>query len=441
MKQENIIDVLRRFCDEPCDCGKRHHFCVDEIIVEKGAIGRVAEVISRYRAQKVFVLADRHTYEAAGKRICEVLASENIETVLHIFEQETVEPDEYTVGSAIMHYDPTCQFILGIGSGVINDIGKIISGVSQKPYLIFGTAPSMDGYASATSSMSVGGLKVSLPSKQPNVIMADTEILAHAPTKLLQAGLGDMLAKYVAVCEWRIAHLLVDEYYCARVAELVMSCLEKCVSNLDGLLKREEEAVANVFEGLVVCGIGMSLAGCSRPASGVEHYFSHIWDMRGLSKGTPVALHGIQCAVGTRLALEYFERLKSVRPDREKALRAAADFDFAAWSETLRDFIGDGAEAMIAQEAREGKYDRARHAERLERILSHWSEILAIIDTLPSEREIVAILDRLGAPKTAEEIRIAPEILPLTFAATKDIRDKYVLSRLYWDLGILNENA
>ena len=219
------------------------------------------------------------------------------------------------------------------------------------------------------------------------------------------------------------------------------SCLEKCVSNLDGLLAREEEAVANVFEGLVVCGIGMSLAGCSRPASGVEHYFSHIWDMRGLAKGTPVALHGIQCAVGTRLAIQRFERIKALLPDRERALRAVSEFDFSVWSEKLRDFIGEGAESMIAQEEREGKYDRARHAARLERILSHWNEILELIDTLPREEEIVTLLERLGAPKSAQEIGIDPATVPMTFMATKDIRDKYVLSRLYWDLGVLNEHA
>lgn len=132
----------------------------------------------------------------------------------------------------------------------------------------------MDGYASATSSMSIGGLKVSLPSKQANVIMTDTEVLAKAPLNLLQAGIGDMLAKYLAICEWKIAHLVVGEYYCSRIAGMIMSSLEKCVSNLDGLIRRDEQAVANVFEGLVLCGVGMSLAGCSRPASGVEHYWA-----------------------------------------------------------------------------------------------------------------------------------------------------------------------
>ena len=438
MKSETLIQSLRRFCDTRCECGKIHDFCIDDIIVENGAINRVAEVVSRYHVKKVFVLADKNTYEVAGEQICGCLSKANIAVSKYVFKVDVLEPDEYAVGSATMGFDSSCDMIVAVGSGVINDIGKILANTSKKPYLIFGTAPSMDGYASATSSMSIGGLKVSLPSKQANVIMTDTEVLAKAPKELLQAGIGDMLAKYVAICEWKIAHLVVGEYYCSRIADMVMSSLEKCVSNLDGLIRRDEQAVANVFEGLVLCGVGMSLAGCSRPASGVEHYYSHIWDMRGLSKGTPVALHGIQCAIGTRLAIQKYEQLKAITPNREKALAYASHFDFATWSETLRDFVGAGAEQMIAQEVKEGKYNKERHAKRLDVILEHWNDLLEIMNSMPREAEIIALLDRLNAPKTLEDIGLSEDILSLTFKATKDIRDKYVLSRLYWDLGILD---
>lgn len=421
MLKENTIQKLRRFCDTKCDCGKHHDFCIDDIIVEKGAINRVADVIARYHVEKIFLLADSNTYEAAGKQINETLLQAGFSVSKYVFREKQLEPDEYAVGSAMMHFDSSCQFVLAVGSGVINDIGKIIASISKKPYLIFGTAPSMDGFASATSSMSMDGLKVSLPSKQANVIMTDTEILAKAPLVLLQAGIGDMLAKYVAICEWKIANVVVGEYYCSHVADMVLSSLKKCVSNLDGFLAREEDAIANVFEGLVLCGVGMSLAGCSRPASGVEHYFSHIWDMRGLSKGTPVALHGIQCAIGTRLAIQKYDQIKNVTPDREKALAYASKFDFDTWSETLREFVGVGAEQMIAQEAKEKKYDCERHEKRLDVILSHWTELLDIMNEIPSEAEIVSILDRIGAPKTVEEIGLNAEILPLTFQATKDI--------------------
>ena len=75
--------------------------------------------------------------------------------------------------------------ILAVGSGVINDIGKILASSTKNPYVIVGTAPSMDGYASATSSMSVDGLKVSLPSKSADVIIGDLQILKNTPKGLI----------------------------------------------------------------------------------------------------------------------------------------------------------------------------------------------------------------------------------------------------------------
>ena len=103
-----------------------------------------------------------------------------------------------------------------------------------------------------------------------------------------------MLAKYVSICEWRIANLITGEYYCETIAQMVRTALKKCVDNAEGLLKRDEEAIKAVFEGLIIGGVAMSYAGVSRPASGVEHYFSHVWDMRALEFGTNMDLHGIQ---------------------------------------------------------------------------------------------------------------------------------------------------
>ena len=94
---------------------------------------------------------------------------------------------------------------------------------------------------------------------------------------------------------------------------------------------------------------------------------------------------------------------------------------------------------MIAQEAKEGKYNKERHAKRLDVILEHWNELLEIMNSMPREAEIIALLDRLNAPKTLEDIGLSEDILSLTFKATKDIRDKYVLSRLYWDLGLFDQ--
>ncbi len=423
-----------------CSCGKRHDAQIDAYIIKKDAISMLGDYIRQYGCSKAFLLSDAHTHAAAGERVTAHLTAEGIPFSSYIFQEDHLEPDEHAVGSAVMHYDVTCDIVVAIGSGVINDIGKLLAKTAKTPYIIVATAPSMDGYASASSSMSMDGLKVSLPAKCANVIIGDIDVLKDAPETMLIAGLGDMLAKYISICEWRISHLITGEYYCERIAQMIRDALQKCIDHADGLLGRDENAIIAVFEGLIKGGVAMNYAGLSRPASGVEHYFSHIWDMRGLEFGTPVALHGIQCAIGTLYAARLYDRLRTLTPDREKALTYAKSFDAAAYQTDLKHFLGKGADAMIAIDEKEQKYDISKHAKRFEIIAAHWEEILAVInEEVPTAKQLAAVLDTIHAPKSAEEIGIDASLLPMTFAATKDIRDKYVLSRLCWDLGILSE--
>lgn len=422
-----------------CDCGKEHIF-ESEVIIGSGVLSDLPSILKSKGFKKPFVFADNNTYFAAGKKVMNLLKDNGIEANKYVFKKENLEPDEINVGLAVMHYNPDCDVVIGVGSGVINDICKIVAATGNKPYIIVATAPSMDGYASASSSMTMEGLKISLNSKCADIILGDLDILCDAPLKMMISGLGDMLAKYVSICEWRIAHIITDEYYCEDVANLVKEALKKCVNNAEGLLKRDKEAVKAVFEGLVLCGAAMKFAGVSRPASGVEHYLSHIWDMRGAEFGTPVSFHGIQCGIGTLIAIKLYEQIKAITPDREKALEYVSKFNFDVWSNDLRKFVGKGAECMIALEMKEQKYNKAAHAKRLEKIINNWDKILKIIDEeMPSSKEIEMLLDKLGAPKTLEDIGLHCSILPITFKATKDIRDKYVLSRLCWDLGIIDD--
>ena len=423
-----------------CACGKLHTKTVDDFITAKGAVNKLPEYIKSYNAKKAFIVADVNTYPLAGEKICALLDANGIGHAQYIFSEKNLEPDEHSVGSAVMHFDNSCDIIVTIGSGVLNDISKILATVAAKPYIIVATAPSMDGYASNSSSMARDGLKISLPSKCPNVIIGDVDILKTAPAHMAKSGLGDMLAKYVSICEWRIANLIMGEYYCEEIANLVRKALKKCVDNASGLLKNDETSISAVFEGLILSGNAMEYAGISRPASGGEHYISHIWDMRGLSFGSTVDLHGIQCAIGTRYTIAAYEQIKKLVPDKEKACAYVRSFDLSEWNDSLRKFVGDGAEAMIDLEKKEGKYDAEKHSKRIELIADSWDKILKIIEEeLPSLEEFDRILDVIEAPKTAGEIGIDDSIVPMTFKASKDIRDKYVLPRLAWDLGVIDE--
>lgn len=422
-----------------CSCGRDHTCDVRKVLTGVGALTALPHELAALGITKPFILCDPNTYKAAAARVEALLTESGMTFTTFRFSAERPEPDEYAVGAAVMNFDKSCDGILAVGSGVVGDVSKLLANLTGLPYAIVATAPSMDGYASATSSMTRGGLKVSIPSTCATLIVGDTEILKNAPTEALISGLGDMLAKYVSIVEWKISHILTGEYYCEAIAELVRDSLRVCVDNVEGLLHRENEAVEAVFNGLVLCGMAMSLAGCSRPASGVEHYFSHLWDMRGAEFGTPTSTHGIQCALGTLYAIRLYEEIRSLTPDRSKALTYAEQFDLTAWNTALRAFLGRGAETMIALEEKEGKYNLTKHSARLSVILDHWEELTSIMAELPAADEVEHILRSVGCPVTPEEIGLASDLLPMTLKASKDIRDKYVLSRLLWDLGLLDD--
>jgi glycerol-1-phosphate dehydrogenase [NAD(P)+] len=340
-----------------------------------------------------------------------------------------------------MAFDTGCDVIMAIGSGVINDCCKVLAHVSGRRSIVIATAPSMDGYASNSSSMIQNRVKVSLYNSCPSAIIADTDILKDAPMRMLQAGLGDMLAKHISLCEWRISHIVTGEYYCENIAGLVRTSLKKCISAADGLERREPAAIQSITEGLVLSGIAMSYAKFSRPASGLEHYFSHLWEMMALDRGKGFELHGIQVGVGTYLTLRLYDAIRLMVPSRLKAEAFIAGFDNSAWEEEMRGIFGKAADAIITDEhTKFHKNDPPRHAVRLHAILTNWNEIQTIISQeLPATVTIRQLMNKMHMPMTPADLGISPEDTQAAFIGSRDIRDKYLTSSLLWDLGLLHE--
>ena len=435
------IDWLMANDGFECACGKRHYGLLKDCIIGEDALSALPGMIRKYSGTHPFILCDTLTYEAAGKAVTELLTKENIPYIIHIIERIHPAPDEKIVGEAVMYCDEKCDIVVAVGGGVINDTCKILAAAKKVTDIYVATAPSMDGFASASSSMERGGLKVSLNSKCPDVVIGDAEILANAPTHMIRSGIGDMIAKYVSIVEWQIAALLIGEYYCPTIAEIVRASLEVCVKVAEDAVNGDHDAVCRLTEGLVMSGLAMNYAGISRPASGMEHYISHIIDMRALEFGTPADLHGIQCGMATLLTVQAYEKLMQITPDKEKALAYVKNFSLDGWFEHLRAQLGHGAEAMIAGERKEKKYDIEKHAARLEKILANRDEIRRIAGELPSSAELRAFFESIGHPMSGKEFGLTETELREAFLMAKDIRDKYVIGRMLWDFGILEEFA
>jgi len=245
----------------------------------------------------------------------------------------------------------------------------------------------------------------------------------------------------VALCEWRIASIVNEEYYCGNVAGLMRTALEKIVAQVSGLRERDPAAVQATVEGLVLSGIAMSYVGSSRPASGFEHYFSHLWEMMALERGIPFELHGIQVGVGTLQALRIYDVIRTMHPDKEKALAFVCDFDQEKWNDELRRILGKTAETVIALERDVfHNNDTEEHARRIERIIAHWDDILRFMEEeLPSTQEIERIMKELDMAMEPEEIGFTRQDTLDAFRAARDTRKKYLTSSMLWDMGELYE--
>ena len=426
-----------------CECGLRHQAPIRFIRVGAGAVSSIPEALKALNAKKPFIVCDLNTKEAAWPFVEPVLRENGIEYGMHCFNtHQRLEPNEQVMGAISFAYDTSCDVVMALGSGVINDNCKIIAHIAGVPSMVVGTAPSMDGYASNSSCMIIGGVKVSLYDGMPEALIADTDIMKDAPMRMLQAGLGDMLAKYIAICEWRIAALVNGDHYCEKIARLMRRSLAKVASAADKLADRDPAVVGNIVDGLILSGIAMCFNTNSRPASGLEHYFSHVWEMRALERGEESDLHGIQVGVGCYLTFKLYEQIRRIRPDRDRALRFVENFDQALWERETRRVFGSAAEGIIATALAEGRNDPAAHAARLEKIIAHWDEILAIIDEeLPPFKSILAMMEGCGMPIRPAELGLSDDDVRDALCGSRDIRNKYLSSTLLWDLGLLYDMA
>ena len=423
-----------------CSCGKHHSAApLKEVIIRQGAIEDLPGVLARMGYSRPYIVADRNTYAAAGEKVCAVLEASGVAYGRYVFPYDGVEPDEYAVGSVMMTIDDKCDVVIGVGSGVINDICKVVAKGCRVPQIIVCTAPSMDGYASTCASMFIDHLKTSLYVKVPVAIIADIDVIRNAPMRMIQAGVGDMITKANSLAEWEMAGLVNDEYFCKEVCELVRNSAKLCYECIDGIANREPEAIATLMVGSIISGIGVTFVNVSGPASGVEHYFSHIWDMRNLQAGKPVELHGIQTGAGTLLALKLYEHLRGYTPDVEKADAYARSFNWDEWCKEVRRVYGKAAEKAIENEKTFGKHDYSKHVKRMQRLQDNWGKVQELIYSMPDAETMRALYAKTGAPLHPHDFGRTDEDIVDAFATSQEIRDKYVLSRLLQDLGLTEE--
>jgi len=326
-----------------CNCSQGGHTApVKHIEVSSGAINKIAVILQGYT--DIMLVADKNTYEVAGKRAEQILREAGMLSHVCIIDEPPL-PSEKNVGRVLIeagrdespydinHFSNNPKYILGVGSGSINDICRMVSYRLGIEYGILGTAPSMDGYASVVAPLLIGTKKIIYTCSIARHIIIDLDICAKAPYELLLAGLGDMIGKYVAILDWELSRHVTGEYYCEQIADMVKKAAGDCIDSAHGLRERDVASIKNTADGLILSGLCIAYSGSSRPASGTEHMIGQTWEVMDLEKGHLPNLHGIEVGEATFAAILMYMRV--YRETKEVWLRNLIEPYLASFEKVL----------------------------------------------------------------------------------------------------------
>ena len=402
-----------------CACGKDHSCPIDHVVIGADTASVLPQLCDKY--ERILLVSDENTWEIWGKTICAVLESK-IETNLILTPNgEVVIPNEEKIAEIETAVTANTDLIIGVGSGVINDLCKISSFRHNLPYFIAATAPSMDGYASVGAALILDGMKITLNARPPKAILADTEILKNAPMEMLRAGYGDILGKYSCLNDWQLSALLFDEYFCQTVYDLTMDAVKKVESLADGIVSRDGEAVKALMEALVIVGIAMAYVGTSRPASGSEHHLSHFFEITGILDQTPYLMHGIDVAYSSIVTASLREKIVAAKPHPHT-------FDRAAWEKEIRRLYSSVSDGVIALQDKLGWYERDDYAVVCEK----WNAVKALLQEAPSAAETRAMMERVGMDFSEFESLYGAQKIADAVLYAKDLKDRYSVLWLWY---------
>ncbi|MBO4889322.1 MAG: sn-glycerol-1-phosphate dehydrogenase [Firmicutes bacterium] len=419
-----------------CRCGRTHVCPVREVLIGHDVIRNVPRLLARFK--RVLIVSDIHTRPLVFQELSEALFSAGIVFDEVFFDQpDVLIPDEAAIdrireclaaGTEGSSYD----VLIGIGSGVINDLCKYTSYQADLPYMIIATAPSMDGFASVGAALILKGMKVTLNAHVASWIIGDTRILKDAPMDMIRAGIGDILGKYSCLNDWKLAHVITGEHFCQTIYDMTMKEVLKTRNNIKGCINREETAVGDLMESLVMVGMAMAYMGNSRPASGSEHHFSHFFEITGVAFHEPYLAHGIDVAYSSILTACLRQMLLETDP-----ASFCYSFDERGWEEEVRKVYRVLAPEVIALQKKAGLYQR----NDLSVILAYWQKIQRILSDAPSADETIQLLAQAGYDLKEFASFYGEDRIRTAIRWAKDLKDRYTVLWLLENIGLLKAFA
>jgi len=434
---------------------------IRDMVFESGALWRMPNLLMNAGMrpdQPLSVVMDRTSMKRKGKDLKELVlkilqdAGWQVDVIwLEPDSTGQVHTDFSQINSVKARLQETSS-VLSVGSGTVTDVAKHAchvyqqeQGIQPLPFVVYQTANSVSAYTSNMAPTFVDGVKRTLPSRYPDVLICDLETLRDAPHAMTVAGVGDLLAAFGSYADWWLAYRLgLDKTY-TEFAQTLMGPLDEIfLEQAEGLRKGTLESTAILAKLIALGGLAMSLSHATAPLSGYEHVISHVLDLLAEKKERPLAQHGSQVALTTLLTTAayhvFFDEFEPAEVNLENCypteaqMKARIETAFFPLDPTGRVAAECWSDYKVKLEA--------WHAHRadFEDALQNWPDIQNQLRSLVKQPEAASrILHAIASPVHFEGLIPAPTDSEVQFAFRNAplIRHRFTLGDLFvflnWD--------
>ena len=410
-------------------------------IIGDGVLDRTVALFKEKfpEADRAIVICDPRTRAAAGARVEEMLAAASIEVNEYVLEpggqmfhadyRYAAEVRE-AIKAVGVEKDGRAIVPLAVGSGVVNDLTKLAAGELGISYMVCATAASVDGYSSFGAAIrSPEGAKQTYACPAPRAILADLDVMRTAPKWMAASGFADLMAKVPAGADWILASELGASEWHDSSWHTVQDGLKDAIGDPEGVAAMKTEPLTRFVEGLMLGGFAMQDMQSSRPASGAEHLFSHLLEMRDHTFNGDIVPHGIQVGVFTLFMCRVYELILAYDYSKLDIDACLANWMPLEEQEKVgaATFAGTKFPELGVKAVRAKYVDRDTWRRRLEDFKARWPQIRARLEgQLVPSAEIERRLRVVGAPATPEEIGSTVEASLADVRKTIFMRDRYM---------------
>ena len=368
-----------------------------------------------FNGRKAMVFADENTWKVAGQDVYEKMVAAGIETNKFLIPDKEFHAEWKYIEMIDKLLKETNSIAVSVGSGVINDLCKLSSHhLDDQRYISVATAASVDGFSSFGASITYMNAKQTFECPAPIALVADVDVLAHAPKEMTAAGYADLAAKVPAGGEWMIADLIGTEPIIPAAWHVLQDVLDEMLSNPQGVAAGDPDAIAELFIGLTLSGFAMQAANSSRPASCTDHLFSHIMDMTHHRYRGKLQSHGFQVAIGTLTMCGFFDqflKMDLTKLDIDACVKAWPTLEQE--QQRALDIFENFPAPKLGYTEITKKYDDAPTVRKqLETIRSAWPEFKEKLSKqVYSFKKMQNLFQIVGAPTQPQDIGVTRKYL------------------------------